>query len=1080
MKRLPVIVVSILVAISLNGNYQAEFFSVHRGLVLSAINCIYQDYDGFLWVGTRDGLVRYDGYKFKRFQYQYADSLSLPGNSIFKITGDTSGTLILLADKGLIKYSSRTGSFSNLRKLNHYLTSSGQSEIIDILMEPDGTLWLRTVKGVVRINYHNGVFAIDNTIRFQTPDLVNPGNKSLFWLEGDIYAYSQDKLYTISDDKVDIRPYEQARFGDIFGYFSPDGKRLGVHTEKGLYIYDPFQGSLSEFNQKFQAKADLIPLFPFGLVAVSGDKLTISSHSSISEVALLKFQGGFLKKPFVTAMEDRAGNVWVGGQAGLVRLSPLGEPYQPIAMDFPFGKETTITAFLESDGVKYFGTATEGLWLWYNNLNQGFQLATLGRNRYVSEIVKDSAGLVFAIVEGDLVRLAGQKVESIREIFPFIPDSLWINLQVQCIALDESGVYWIGTDRRLIQADPTEKTYKVHSILKSSIRKVLLRNIHLIRFTSDGRIVLAINEGLVVATPDLGSFEWYSGEDFQFKSNRLSSKIINDIYIDRKDNIWIATSSGLNLLDPGERIFVFTRESGIGNNSILAILPDSADNLWLATNQGLLKFDRLSSEFIRFHQLYEFQVSELTRAACRVRPDGSFFVSGASGPLVFHPDSLHASDHQPRVYLTDINEISASGIRELFPTPQGIRLDYKRSYLTIDMSILDFNKPYLVKYAYRITPVGGQSEWIYVDNKHEVSLGNLLPGKYIFEAKATNEDQIWSKEAATLHIEVVAPFWNTRWAYVTYLVLAILATVFLYIARTRNIRKLKKEYKERERINQQISRQKEELIQKNKNITDSINYAKRIQEAMMPSKTLFDKYLPESFVLHKPKDIVSGDFYWINEKKGKIFVAAVDCTGHGVPGAFMSIIGFELFRKITGSQGVDEPAQILNILNDNFAEIFRDVHNFTLKDGMDIALCVIDKKRNVVEFSGAFNPLYLVRDNTISEIRGDRFSVGLEDGEEESQRFTNHLVNLEKDDVLYIFTDGFADQFGGPEGKKFKYRRFRHILLTIHKLPMHLQSEVLERTIDEWRGNLEQIDDILVIGFKPYLDNEEESFIRNV
>lgn len=1080
MKRLPVILLSLLITIMLNGNYQTEFFSVHRGLVLSAVNCIYQDYAGFLWIGTRDGLVRYDGYKFKRFQYQYADSLSLPGNTIYGITGDTSGTLILLADKGLIKYSSRTGSFSNLRKLNQYLTGSGQGEILDILMEPDGTLWLRSLKGIAQVNYNKGIFAVDNLIRFQAPDIVNRGSKSLYLDEGRVFAFTYNNLFSIDKERVDTIPYNRARYGNINSFFSPDGRQVGILTDKGFFIYNPLLGDFSAYNKKLPEHTDVLSLSPFGLLAVSTDKLTLFAKESVSQVGLPKYQGGFLKKPFVAAIADRTGNVWIGGQAGLVRLSPVGEPYQPIAMDFPFGKETTITAFLESEGVKYFGTATEGLWLWYNNLNRGQPLTVPGVRPSVREIVKDSSGSVFAIVGGALFRLAGQRVETASEVFPFIPDSLWVSQEVQSIAMDEAGIYWIGTNRRLIQANPVTNTYQVYSILKSSIRKVLLRNIHIIRFTADGKIILAIDEGLVVASSDLASFEWYSGEDFEYKSNRLSSKVINDVYVDRKDNIWIATSSGLNLLDPGERIFVFTRESGIGNNSILAILPDSADNLWLATNQGLLKFDRLRSEFIRFHQLYEFQVSELTRAACRVRPDGSFFVSGASGPLVFHPDSLRASDHQPRVYLTDINEISANGVRELFPTPQGIRLDYKRSYLTIDMSVLDFNKPYLVKYAYRITPVGGQSDWIYVDNKHEISLGNLLPGKYIFEAKATNEDQIWSQESATLQIEVVAPLWNTRWAYATYLVLAVIATVLLYIARTRNIRKLKKEYKERERINQQISRQKEELIQKNKNITDSINYAKRIQEAMMPSKTLFDKYLPESFVLHKPKDIVSGDFYWINEKKGKIFVAAVDCTGHGVPGAFMSIIGFELFRKITGSQGVDEPAQILNILNDNFADIFRDVHNFTLKDGMDIALCVIDKKRNVVEFSGAFNPLYLVRDNTISEIRGDRFSVGLEDGEEESQRFTNHLVNLEKDDVLYIFTDGFADQFGGPEGKKFKYRRFRHILLTIHKLPMHLQSEVLERTIDEWRGNLEQIDDILVIGFKPYSDTEEESFIRNV
>jgi serine phosphatase RsbU (regulator of sigma subunit) len=274
--------------------------------------------------------------------------------------------------------------------------------------------------------------------------------------------------------------------------------------------------------------------------------------------------------------------------------------------------------------------------------------------------------------------------------------------------------------------------------------------------------------------------------------------------------------------------------------------------------------------------------------------------------------------------------------------------------------------------------------------------------------------------------------------------------------------------KEKEAAAKLVEKHREELMVKNKNITDSINYAKRIQLALLPSQEMFMKILPDSFILYKPKDIVSGDFYWITEEKDKIFVAAVDCTGHGVPGAFVSIIGFELFRKITSEEGIKNPSEILDLLNMHFAQIFSDGEHIYLQDGMDLSLCILDRKSKLLEYAGAFNPLYLIRHETIIEVKANRLSVGAGAYTfSEDHEFKSHQIKLQKDDVIYLFSDGYSDQFGGPEGKKFKYRRFRHLLLTIHKIPMDKQKAILEASIEEWRGNYEQIDDIMVIGIKP-------------
>jgi serine phosphatase RsbU (regulator of sigma subunit) len=233
---------------------------------------------------------------------------------------------------------------------------------------------------------------------------------------------------------------------------------------------------------------------------------------------------------------------------------------------------------------------------------------------------------------------------------------------------------------------------------------------------------------------------------------------------------------------------------------------------------------------------------------------------------------------------------------------------------------------------------------------------------------------------------------------------------------------------------------------------------------MMPSEKTFKRLLPNSFVYHKPRDIVSGDFYWIYERNTKVFIAAVDCTGHGVPGAFMSILGVELFRKITQFQ-IEDPGMILSYINEDFSRIFGDIEDISLKDGMDISFCVFDKSNYMMDYAGAFNPIYIIRDNKINETKGNRFSVSMEK-KQESYEFETHKISLVKGDMVYLFSDGYADQFGGYEGKKFKYRRFRHMLLNIHKMPLEDQKAYLDESIEAWKGTNEQVDDILIIGIK--------------
>ncbi len=253
---------------------------------------------------------------------------------------------------------------------------------------------------------------------------------------------------------------------------------------------------------------------------------------------------------------------------------------------------------------------------------------------------------------------------------------------------------------------------------------------------------------------------------------------------------------------------------------------------------------------------------------------------------------------------------------------------------------------------------------------------------------------------------------------------------------------------------------------KNKDITDSIKYAKHIQEAILPDKSYINQYLQNYFIFYKPKDIVSGDFFLFIEKNGLLYLAAVDCTGHGVPGAFVSIVGGNIFNQVVRQNDFDDAADILNMVNNMFNLTIRQTfEESVVKDGMDLALCVIDLKRMQINFSGAYNPLYLVRDKELHIYKGDKFPIGIFIGDE-VKKFSSTIIPIQNGDSIYLFSDGFVDQFGGNENKKLMPKRFRDLILENCHLPMKVQYYNYELFFENWKGNNEQVDDILMIGLR--------------
>jgi serine phosphatase RsbU (regulator of sigma subunit) len=266
-------------------------------------------------------------------------------------------------------------------------------------------------------------------------------------------------------------------------------------------------------------------------------------------------------------------------------------------------------------------------------------------------------------------------------------------------------------------------------------------------------------------------------------------------------------------------------------------------------------------------------------------------------------------------------------------------------------------------------------------------------------------------------------------------------------------------------LEQKVIDRTRKIEAQNQEITCSIQYASKIQHALLPPDEELKKLLPSYFVLSKPRDIVSGDYYWLATKNDKVIIAVADCTGHGVPGAFMSILGVSFLNEIVNKAVTIRANEILNQL---CGQVIKSLHqtgkNDEARDGMEMALCVIDFSKNKLQYSGAFRPLYLIHDGELKEFKGDSMPIGIY--EEEDQSFTNTEMVFKKDDIIYLFTDGYVDQFGGAGRKKFMSENFKKLLNTIHNKPMPEQKKALEKKFEEWRGEVDQVDDILIVGIR--------------
>ncbi|HLP13977.1 MAG TPA: SpoIIE family protein phosphatase, partial [Flavobacteriales bacterium] len=574
---------------------------------------------------------------------------------------------------------------------------------------------------------------------------------------------------------------------------------------------------------------------------------------------------------------------------------------------------------------------------------------------------------------------------------------------------------------------------------------------------------------LIAFHPKSKTYETYSSKGtgkFYFPDST-----IEQTYIDKNNALWVVCSNGLYAFDlkSGKAKYINPLIGLDSAASVQTCVMDNSGMLWIASGKLLIRYNPLKQTYRKMNDILTFSLGTFEGKSGKDNM-GNLFFATVKGMLVINPDEIVIPSRVPELYISTCkigNRLL--GNAEMGELSLGKKIfSWNENFLNFEVYTDQLIGPRPHRVYYRLT--GLDSAWIDNGASNQIRYTNLSHGNYTLEIKLINGYGIQSK-ILRLTFTIGRPFWLTWW-FISLIVLVLVIAFYLFIKlRERAMRRkqvlLEKIISDRtaEVVNKakEIQNQKEIIEEKNKELTDSIHYAQRIQQSILPDEKTMRKYLPEHFVYFRPKDIVSGDFYWFSQQKDSVMWALVDCTGHGVPGGFMSMLGSGLLNQIVNEELHVEPGVVLDELRSRVIIALKQTGAIgENRDGMDIAFCRYIPSKNMVQFAGANNSLYLINNGNLLEFKGDKQPIGIYVGEK--KQFTCQEIQVKKGDKLYMSSDGYFDQFGGEKGKKFKSSSFEKLVQKINDHNSAEQLKCLDETFIAWRGDYEQVDDVCVIG----------------
>ena len=1016
--------------------YDLQIYGSESGLASAEVNDICQDQLGYIWVATNSGVSKFDGKRFKN--YNYRDGLA--ENICISIMCDRMGQIWV---------GHAVGGISIIGKDSIWTIDESKglanNEVQDLFQDKNGNIWAATFGG---ISTFDGKKWTSKTV---ADGLASNNTRTISQdAEGNIWVGTYGAgLNIIRGNKMDHLYMGNGLVNNyVTSIFIKKGRVL-IGTLGGVSIWEG--GRFSNTSATEGLSNNQINDLSVNRV---GDiwLATYNGANRIRNAKLLSIseENGMPSNEVLTVFNDAEGNTWLGTRKGLVRVKNLAFTHYfsteeiEIAPSFIFkDRKGQIWAGNEAGGVlKYDGHA----------FVRAFNDPDIN-DRQISSIAEDGFGNIwFGTMDfGGIFQWNG------KQLFIYSDEFGLADNNINCLTSDSEGNLIIGTPNGL-------SAYDGSGFIRIPLSDDFgADNVTSLKWKKDGTGVVGTADGSVFLMNGLAL-------DKRIELNANSP--ITDI-CESPFGLAISTQTDGLFLVNQEKIRQIGPETGLVGASIRS-LAALGGKLFIGTVHGLEQLS-LVGDSLRAREYDQSKgfLGKTCKRGAMLTDGNSLWIGTGEGITKFTENERSDDLFEPQTFLTDVQldyksvdwnargfEVSEMGL------PQELDLSYINNSLRFHFKGINHNRPEGVMFKWILE--GFETNWNPPTDQEFANYPNLPPGDYTFKLIACNSLGICNQEPVTFEFKITPPIWRTWGFYLTLGVMALIATYLFIKIRERRLLEEKRilETTVEERT-KELREQKEIVEEQNRHITESIDYAKNIQMAVLPSEEDMKAAFDDHFVFYRPKDTVGGDFYWVFSHGDISWAAAVDCTGHGVAGAFMSMIGTDLLNQIIIEKKIDTPSKVLEEMDKGIKLAFaQSAKEFESDQGMDMSLIRIDRKKKVVQFAGAQRPLYLMEDGELIQIEGNKLSISCAE-QRRVEDFQNHTHKIKGNTTAYLFSDGIVDQFGGPKGRKFMIRRLREFLEETNSLSIAEQSVRLTKTFDDWKGDdMNQIDDVMLLGIR--------------
>lgn len=1045
-----------------------ELYNVMKNKKDVNVNTIFQDKSGFIWIGTNQGLVKYNGIEFTVFANDNSHSNTL----VTAIAQDSSGMLWIGYQNGSIN-------LFDGENFSPFMPEEGRSsvEISNFLISKSNSIWFTT--------YGEGVY---------------------YW-----GGKNRKRVYNINTDDGLLDNY-------AYSITQGEGANIYIATDKGICVYDTTKNAIVDSITMTDGLPDNIVkhlcFTPDKKLWIAMEDGGICSYDTRSKKfnIISNWMYGSVNN-FVIANQNE---FWISTKRnGVVKLTidASGKAwYKEYEKPQGLSGYQTKTIFLDREHNIWIGTK-EGLTLKKNNgiefldSHDGFNI----KNIY--SITFDKLGDIWISSEQGLFKVRRSEMGEIT-IQPVLENKKTNFLSFISSYCDSKGFIWAGTyGYGVYRINPKDLTYEVFKTDKG------LANNNVISINGKKDSILFSTLGGGISIYNLNKPKEIKNISIE---NGLASNYIYNSFVDSKNKLWLATDGGgivcinkeliQKCEDPHDSLFshVFysiaedkigrmwfasadkgiyiydginfksiNEMNGLRTNSIMSIVRAADGRIVLVSNEGIEIYNTDNETFEYWGEDDKVAYQEPSLNTTATSPQGDIWIGTKEGIIILTPNTDTTIQQEPNLQIT-------SKLLYTKPIPTSkINFRYNQNYFTFHYIGLWYKAPDKLLYRYKLE--GADMDWSAPTQTLQANYSNLRSGKYQFIVEVSYIPGKWiSSPNARYSFTIRPPFYLTWW-FISAMVIIILLGIFAFIKyrtaklerdkdllevevlkRTHEIQSQKEEIEtqrdEIEKQHQYVTKQRDQIAIQNRDIKASIEYASKIQQAMLPPTDLVKQYFDDFFILYKPRDIVSGDFYYFNQREGKIIFAAVDCTGHGVPGAIMSMLGHTLLNDVVNDIRNFSAAKILTELRIRLKAALRQKgYDGETRDGMDISLCIFDPQTQTINYAGAYNPLFIIRNKELNVYNADRMPIGVYLRE---NNFTDNFTELEKNDMLYIFSDGFHDQLGGERNTKFLFKNFKNLMIEVSSNPADQQKQILINRINQWKNDVPQTDDMLIIGIR--------------